>query len=95
VKFQTRFVIPNKSASKIGIDLAATYLTDIVTSKDSMENIDYWYFITIYCKNFPKPFLMEINEQQFLEDRIVLRGWINYCSDEPYLCKAAIELRHP
>lgn len=88
MKFLTRFVIPNLSAQKIGIDLVENYICDINSHKPPQN------FVVISSEDIQKPILMEVSEFDFLEDRIVFRGWLNYnYTGESYLCKGAVELR--
>ena len=88
MKFLTRFVIPNLSANKTGIDLTKNYTCDISSHKPPQN------FIVISSEEIDKPILMEVSEFDFLEDRIVFRGWLNYnYTSESYLCKGAVELR--
>jgi hypothetical protein len=83
MKFLTRFVIPNTSAQKIG-----SYLSDIGSHKPPHN------FVIITSFDLERPILMEVSEFDFLEDRIVFRGWLNYnYTGESYLCKGAVELR--
>lgn len=90
MKFSARFVIPNKSADTIGIDLAKLYVIDAVSNKNYEKDI-----LTISSFNFERPFLIEVVDREFCEDKIVIRGWFNYdySGPEPYLFKGALELR--
>jgi len=90
MKFLARFVVPNKSATGVGIDLTKTYPIDVMTNMDYSKE-----FVIISGYDFERPFLLEVVDRQFLEDRIVMRGWFNYdyIGMEPYLFKGAIELR--
>jgi hypothetical protein len=90
MKFLGRFVIPNKSANTIGIDLTKSYPLDVMTNMDFSKE-----FVIISGYDFERPFLLEVIDRQFLEDRFVMRGWFNYnyISQEPYLFKGAIEFR--
>ena len=89
MKFLTRFVIPNLSAQKIGIDLVKNYLCEVVSTRASEK------FIVISSQQIEKPILMEVSEFGLFEDKIVFRGWLNYnyTSESPYLCKGSVELR--
>ena len=88
MKFLTRFVIPNASAEKISIDLAKTYVCDVGSHKPPHN------FVVITSFDLERPILMEVSEFDFLEDRIVFRGWLNYnYTGQSYLCKGAVELR--
>jgi hypothetical protein len=88
MKFLTRFVIPNLSAQKIGVDLVKGYTCDVVSHKPPQN------FVVIASEQIEKPILMEVSEFDFLEDRVVLRGWLNYnYTSESYLCKGSVELR--
>lgn len=85
MKFLTRFVVPNVSAQKIGVDLTKTYVCEIQSQKPPPN------FIKLTCLDLNGNFLMEIQEFDFLENRVVLRGWLNYNTE--YLCRAALELK--
>lgn len=88
MKFLTRFVIPNVSAQKMGVDLTKSYVSDIGSHKPPYN------FVVITSFDLERPILMEISEFDFLEDRIVFRGWLNYnYTGESYLCQGAVELR--
>lgn len=88
MKFSTRFVIPNVSAQKTGISLTESYICDVGSYKP-MQN-----FVVVTSDDIEKPILIEVSEFEFLEDKIVFRGWINYnYIGESYLCKGAVELR--
>lgn len=89
MRFAARFVIPNVSSEKLGIDLSKTYAAEIMTDNNQRHK----NFIHIYCKNIDYPFLVEVIEQEFFQDRLVIRGWLNYLSESPYLFKGYIELR--
>lgn len=88
MKFLTRFVIPNLSANKIGIDLIKNYTCDISSRKPPQN------FIVLSSEEIDKLILMEVSEFDYLEDKIVFRGWLNYnYTGESYLCKGAVELK--
>jgi hypothetical protein len=88
MKFIARFVIPNVSAQKTGIDITKTYAADIGSHK-GLRN-----FVVITSFDLERPILMEVSEFEYLEDRIVFRGWLNYnYTGESYLCRGAVELR--
>ena len=90
MKFLGRFVIPNKSATIINIDLTKLYPIEIISNKNFEKE-----FVVISSYDFERPFLLEVVDREFFEDRLVLRGWFNYdyVGSEPYLFKGAIELR--
>ena len=88
MKFSTRFVVPNVSAEKIGVNLTKTYISNVVSQKPPYN------FVVVDCADLGKPILMEVSEFDFLEDKIVFRGWLNYnYSNDPYLFKGSIELK--
>ena len=91
--FSARFVIPTVSAEKLKIDLARSYPVSVVSNTDYAD-ANRGNFVNIYCDDFDHPFLMQINQTQFFEDRVVLRGWINYVSESPYLFNGIVELRN-
>lgn len=85
MKFLIRFVVPNVSAQKIGVDLTKTYVCEIYSQKPPPN------FVKLTCPDLNGEFLMEVQEFDFLEDRIVFRGWLNY--NMQYLSRAALELK--
>lgn len=88
MKFLTRFVIPNVSAEKIGIDLTKSYICDVGSHKPPQN------FVVITSDDIKNQILMEVSKFDFLEDKIVLHGWLNYnYTGESYLCKGAVKLR--
>lgn len=88
MKFSTRFVIPNVSAEKIGVNLTRTYISYIISHKPPYN------FVVIDCPDLMKPILMEISDSDFLEDKIVFRGWLNYnYTGDSYLFKGSVELK--
>jgi hypothetical protein len=87
MKFLTRFVVPNLSAQKMGVDLVKNYICDVVSHKPPQN------FIVIASEEMKNPILMEVSEFDYLEDKIVFKGWLNYnYTSESYLCRGAVEL---
>lgn len=88
MKFLARFVIPNVSAQKIGVDLTKSYISEVGSHKPPYN------FVVITSYDLERPMLMEVSEFDYLEDRIVFRGWFNYnYTGDSYLFKGSIELR--
>lgn len=88
MKFSTRFVIPNVSAEKIGVNLTKTYVSDIISHSAASR------FVVIDCPDLANLILMEASDSDYLEDKIVFRGWLNYnYTGDSYLFKGSIELK--
>ncbi len=56
MKFLTRFVVPNLSAQKIGVDLVKNYTCDVDSHKPPQN------FVVITSEEIKKPILMEVSE---------------------------------
>jgi len=89
MKYKARFVIPTVAANKIGIDIASTYLVDVVTYEKS------FIYVTILDQRLKNAsFLLEENSHTFKEYMLVISGWMNhnYWTQDSYLFKGALEL---
>ena len=84
MKFFIQFSVSQASAEKIGIDLKKRYLCN-VQSQDSLQN-----FVSIYVVEFNSIFVMEVKEINFINNKMVFHGWLNYNSE--YLCQCVAEL---
>lgn len=90
MKFLARFVIPNKTASAINVDITKNYYVDLLTDPNFTKE-----FMTMRSPDIPDEFLIEPFDHQFFDDRLVIRGWFNYNhnGNEPFLFKGIVELK--
>lgn len=89
MKYKARFVIPNVSAEKIGVNLTSTYLVDVVSDKNPFLYVN---ILEGELKN--TCLLVEQQTNVFKEYCLVISGWMNhnYWTQDSYLFQGAIEL---
>lgn len=100
MKATARFVIPNISASSIGLDLTELYEVDIKTTGNSAEGRPFAICEIIQPNNKFAPFLLEIADTAFEPHTLAVRAWFvyNYRDEEnSRLFRGALEIRaiHP